>query len=318
MHCGSDCRALVEKLELTICQWQEVLTQLADMKVEKVVFSGGEPTLKKGFESLLLTAAGLGLKVGFISNGLQPFSDLLQEAITQSQPFAVGLSIDGLKNVHNKIRRNENSWQGLMKNIFVLQRLAVPICAVTTLHKLNYQELTRLGAFFDLAEVDSWQIQLAMPFGRMKTRRELLLGEQEFREVCRQVAVLRKQFSQISIQAADCFGAASPDIIRSGCWNGCSAGISSLGIDASGNVMPCLSLQGGIRGENVQSKPLSEIWKSSSIFDFNRQFDPGSVKGNCAGCNYLNQCRGGCNSQSFAYYGYLHSSPFCFVRSFQS
>jgi hypothetical protein len=30
----------------------------------------------------------------------------------------------------------------------------------------------------------------------------------------------------------------------------------------------------------------------------------------------LSECRGGCNSQSFSYYGHFHSSPFCFARSF--
>lgn len=317
LHCGSACGYRAAGDELSIEEWKDVLKQLAEMEVKKIVFSGGEPTLKKGFEELLSCAKRFGIKVGFISNGLVLFSESLQKVMRESKPFAVGLSIDGLKETHNKIRGNKESWRGLMQNISLLQELEIQICAVTTLNKLNYREMPKLAGLLDLIEIDSWQLQLAMPSGRMHGQAGLLLSEDEFRAICLSVLSLRKQYSRLNIQAADCFGIAPEDSIRSFFWGGCSAGINSIGIDAVGNVMPCLSLQEGARCENVREKPLAEIWANSPGFDFNRKFEIDKVKGRCKDCNLLSRCRGGCNSQSFSYYGHFHSSPFCFTRSFQ-
>lgn len=318
IHCGSDCGHRAMRSELSIEEWKKVMVQLSEMGAEKIVFSGGEPILKKGFEELLLFAKSLafGLKIGFISNGLIPFKKQLQEAIAQSKPFAVGLSIDGLKETHNRIRRSEKSWQGLMKNISILQDLGVQICAITTLHKLNFGELSKLANFLNLTEIDSWQIQLAMPFGRMENRKNLLIDEKDFKKICRTIFSLRNAYPKLNIQAADCFGLAPGNSIRSHDWAGCSAGISSIGIDAFGNVMPCLSLQNGQRCGNIRNKPIAGIWEKSSGFDFNRKFATQEVKGKCKKCRFLSECRGGCNSQSYAYYSRFHSSPFCFARSF--
>ncbi len=95
VHCGSDCGHKAVEDELSIEEWKDVLLQLSEMRIKKVVFSGGEPTLKDGFEKLLPFTNRLGIKVGFISNGFLTFNKLLLEAIRQSNLFAVGLSVDG-------------------------------------------------------------------------------------------------------------------------------------------------------------------------------------------------------------------------------
>lgn len=316
VHCGSGCEHRPADGELSLVEWKNVLSQLSEMKVEKIVFSGGEPTLKIGFVELLLFASKLGLKVGFISNGFMPFSASLQQVIGQANLFAVGLSIDGLKDTHNKLRRQSKSWQGLMENVSLLQRLGARICAITTLNKLNYSELLQLAEFFSLVEINTWQLQLAMPAGRMREQTALLITEDDFVKICEEILRLKNLYPELDIQSADCFGLAPPDLIRSNYWSGCTAGISSMGIDACGNVMPCLSLQAGYRHENFKQKSIAEIWEYSEIFDFNRDFKIKEVIGECKNCNLLSECRGGCNSLSFAYYDRFHSSPFCFSRSF--
>jgi len=153
-----------------------------------------------------------------------------------------------------------------------------------------------------------------MSSGRMKERAEWLIDENDFIEICELIICLRQEYPKLNIQAADCFGLAPSNSIRSASWSGCQAGLSMLAIDALGNVMPCLSLQ-GLKFENVKDKPIAEIWRDSECFDLNRRFEATNVKGKCQDCKYLKECRGGCNSQSLSYYGYFHSSPFCFYRS---
>jgi len=316
IHCGSDCKDTITEMELSIDEWKDVLFQLSEMRAEKIVFSGGEPTIKDGFEKLIQITDELGIKVGFISNGFFPFDESLQKVMIQNKPFAVGLSIDGLKETHNRVRASPNSWQGLMQNISLLQKLDIQICAVTTLHKSNCEELPRLAGFLNLAEIDSWQLQLAMHSGRMEKQTDLLITENDFKEICKEILSLRKMYPNLNIQSAYCFGLASEDSIRSNHYMGCTAGISSMAIDAYGNIMPCLSMQDGQKCENFREKSISEIWENSLGFDFNRKFNIKEVKGECENCSFLSKCRGGCNSQSLSYYGHFHSSPFCFARSF--
>lgn len=317
-HCGSDCGSLndgILKKELSIEEWKNCLDQLKDLKVRKVIFSGGEPTIKEGFVDLLFHAKSIGLRVGFITNGFE-FPESLKEAVSKSRPFAIGISIDGLRNTHNEIRKNSQSWSRIISTISIIKELDIKFCAVTTINRLNYRDLPKLAGFLNLAGADSWQLQLAMPFGRMSDNEHLLIDEPIFKEVCHMIMDFRDSYPQMNIQAADCFCLAPEGAIRSVPWPGCGAGIYSLGIDAFGNVMPCLSIRNAKSCGSIREKKIKEIWEKSKGFDFNRKFDKRKAGSNCSECNFIEQCRGGCNSQSMAYYGHYHDSPFCFARSF--
>lgn len=316
MHCGSDCGSSPNKKELAVADWKKCLNELVDLGAKKVVFSGGEPTIKKGFEDLIRYANNTGIKYGFITNGFHLEKSLI-DTISKCKPFAVGISMDGLKSVHNKIRKNKDSWSNLISVVSILKSVGIQICAVTTVNKINYGQLHQLAQWLHFAEIDSWQIQLAMPFGRMAKNDKLLINEEEFKDVCRMIVGFRAMYPALNIQAADCFGIAPAGMIRTNDWCGCTGGLCSLGIDAFGNVMPCLSLRVDQRCGNIKEKSLKDIWENSSGFDCNRKFDKEKVKGKCAKCELLSDCRGGCASQSMAYYGHFHEAPFCFYRSFK-
>jgi radical SAM protein with 4Fe4S-binding SPASM domain len=315
LHCGSACPNSKPPGELTSFEWENLIRQLKMLGTSKIVFSGGEPTLKDGFENIIAFARNSGLKFGIITNGFE-ISKSLTKTIADNKPFAVGVSIDGLKKTHNLIRRNNESWQRAFRTISNLQELGVQVCVVSTISKLNHRELPRLAELLYLAEIDSWQLQLAMPSGRMRSQQDKLISEQNFRAVCECVVSFRKIYPSLNIQAADCFGLAPVGSIRSEEWQGCSAGIASVGIDSLGNVLPCLSLQSVIQCGNVRDKGLKNIWETSEGFDFNRKFSAESVSGKCRDCESLSFCRGGCASQSFSYYQIFHQSPFCFERTF--
>lgn len=317
LHCGSACPNSKPSGEFTSLEWEDLIRQLKKLGASKIVFSGGEPTLKDGFENIIAYTKGVGLKFGIITNGFA-VGKSLAKTIANNKPFAVGVSIDGLKATHNLIRRNNESWQRAFGTISNLQELGVQVCVVSTVSKLNYQELPKLAELLYLAEIDSWQLQLAMPSGRMRSHQDKLITEQDFRTVCEYVVSFKKSYPSLNIQAADCFGLAPVGSIRSDEWQGCSAGIASVGIDSFGNVLPCLSLQSAVLCGNIREKELKNIWETSDGFDFNRRFNAECVKGKCQGCESLSHCRGGCASQSFSYYQTFHQSPFCFARTFCS
>ena len=315
LHCGSACLPHKIAGELSVNQWKKVVKQLVELKVEKIVFSGGEPFLKPGVNDLFQYCHDIGMKFGVITNGFSLKLDTIT-FLASCRPFAVGVSLDGFQETHDYIRGNTKSWRNAINTISNLKQNNIQVCVVTTINRLSYRSLLDFGKWLNLAEVDSWQLQLAMPFGRMKDNQEFLIDEVIFKKVCEDVFQMRHGFPDLKIEAADCFGLAPPNSIRSGNWSGCSAGLNSLGINAGGYVSPCFSLRSGFGQENVLRTSIKEIWETSEIFNFNRNFSATNVCGTCADCQQLEFCRGGCASQSESYYGQKHQAPFCFFKTF--
>jgi radical SAM protein with 4Fe4S-binding SPASM domain len=92
---------------------------------------------------------------------------------------------------------------------------------------------------------------------------------------------------------------------------GCQAGRTFIGINAQGDVAPCVHLlDTPVRCGNVREKPLSRIFEESEILLTLRGKRP--VKGKCFRCRYGDSCRG-CRSLAYYHTGdYLAEDPTCF------
>ena len=106
---------------------------------------------------------------------------------------------------------------------------------------------------------------------------------------------------------------------RGGCapFAGCSAGVTSLSIDSTGNVRGCESMRDDrfIEG-NLRDQPLRALWESPDAFAYNRSFSPELLTGACAECDQGPYCAGGCRSYNhFANCGKLYEAAFCVSRN---
>jgi len=152
-----------------------------------------------------------------------------------------------------------------------------------------------------------------MPFGNFS--RELLITEEEFYAVGMFIAAqrLRNRFEDLPVIGAHCFGYFSKVLPGSRGWQGCTAGMSSLGITSEGGIVGCLSMGNDrfIEG-NVRERSLGEIWGDPGSFAYNRQFAVSGLGENCRGCKHGGTCRGGCCSMSLNLSEELHNNPYCF------
>jgi radical SAM protein with 4Fe4S-binding SPASM domain len=94
---------------------------------------------------------------------------------------------------------------------------------------------------------------------------------------------------------------------------GCQAGRTFIGINAEGDVAPCVHLlDSPIRCGNVREQPLSRIFHESEVMLALRHKRP--VKGKCGRCRYGDSCRG-CRSLAYYHTGdYLAEDPSCFFE----
>jgi radical SAM protein with 4Fe4S-binding SPASM domain len=98
-------------------------------------------------------------------------------------------------------------------------------------------------------------------------------------------------------------------------WNGCTAGITSLGIASNGDIIGCLSLRNKqfVEG-NVKETDVKEVWYNNDGFWYTRKFETKYLGLNCEGCRFGKTCKGGCSSMSYHLSGGLHNDPYCFRR----
>jgi radical SAM protein with 4Fe4S-binding SPASM domain len=94
---------------------------------------------------------------------------------------------------------------------------------------------------------------------------------------------------------------------------GCQAGRTLIGINAEGDVAPCIHLlDSAVHCGNVRDRPLSKIYGESPVMLALRGERP--VKGKCGRCRYGDSCRG-CRSLAYHHSGDVFGEdPSCFFE----
>jgi len=103
-HCASSA-GLPRKEELSLAEALELCDQFPLLLVQEVDFTGGEPLLRTDWMEIAAHLRELQIPVRMVTNGL-----LLKENVPllkESGIATVGVSLDGLENTHDFIRRRQ-------------------------------------------------------------------------------------------------------------------------------------------------------------------------------------------------------------------
>lgn len=308
-HCGS-WAGLPRSNELNTQECFRLCEELAELGCEDVSFMGGEPFLRKDWFSIAQCVKNLGMNLNIVSNGTILEKHI--EKICQLEPKVVGISLDGLKESHEKIR-GRGTFEKTVRALELLREKGVQTTVITAVSKINFKDLLEMKNLL-YKEGINWQIQVAMPLGNFQ--KEQMLSKEEFYATALFIAKERieNSFKNLPVVGAHCYGYYSK--ILPGCsWEGCSAGISSIGITSEGGIVGCLSMGNDrcIEG-NIREKSLKEIWEYPNSFPYNRKFDKNQLGPNCKNCKYGNICKGGCNAMSYTLTGKFNNDPYCFYN----
>lgn len=307
-HCGSSAgQARPDELDTNECY--RLCEELASLNCRDVCLMGGEPFLRPDCFSVARCVRQLGMDLSFVSNGT-----LLEKYIDEIEhvgPKVVGVSLDGMKDSHEQIR-GSGTWDKAAGAVEALRRRGIQTTVITTVSKINFKDLPRMKDLL-LKKGVNWQIQIAMPFGNFQ--KESMLSKEEYYATALFIAKerIRNKFEDLPVVGAHCYGYYSK--VLPGCrWNGCQAGISSIGITSDGNMVGCLSMGNDrfIEG-NVRRRSLAEIWNDPSAFAYNREKEMKRAGPNCENCKHELECGGGCNSVSYSMTGRFHNDPYCFL-----
>lgn len=327
-HCGSRAGAARAE-ELSTAKVIEVAESLARLGCKEVALIGGEAYLRKDLPEIIRALVALEIRVVMQTGGRAMTADraaMLREAGLS----CLGVSIDGPREVHDQLRGNEGSHAAAVGALKAARAAGLITSANTQINRLNAHLLEPFAEELQGYGIQSWQVQLTVPMGRAADRPDWILEPWRVVEVIDtlaaiQLAAVREHTDGVpfTVFCGNNLGYFGPheQAMRSrpgayeAHWQGCRAGITSIGIESDGTIKACPSLPTApYDGGSVKDLTLEEIWQQSERVRFARDRTTDELWGFCKTCYYADECRAGCSWMAHCTLGKRGNNPFCYHR----
>ncbi len=106
--------------------------------------------------------------------------------------------------------------------------------------------------------------------------------------------------------------------MRNACKSDCSAGRSTIGLEANGDVKGCPSLPThNWVGGNLRDHALTDIWERAPELRHMRERGTEDLWGYCAECYYAASCKAGCTWTAESFMGRPGNNPYCHHRALE-
>lgn len=133
--------------ELTLVEIKNILGQLQSSGCVRVVFSGGDPLLRKDFLDIYEFARGLGLVIDIFTNAFN-FTDKIISVFKKSPPLAIEVTLNAVsKNTFESITRKKDSFEVVIGNINKLIKNELPLVLKSNCLSLNKNEIVKIKSF---------------------------------------------------------------------------------------------------------------------------------------------------------------------------
>jgi heme b synthase len=323
-HCRASAQALPAPGELTTSEAFSLIDSFPLTGNPIIIFTGGEPLLRKDIFELAAHAKFRGLHCVMAPNGTLIDTENARE-MKKTGIERCSISIDGPDQTsHDRFRGVPGAFESALRGIDFLKRAGIPFQINTTVTRENF---SRFREIFQLAEkvgAVAWHIFLLVPTGRGAGLEEEIISGEEYEDVLNWFYDFRKttemhlkatcapHYYRIMRQRARAEGLRIDPVTfgMDALTRGCLGGQGFCFISHSGQVQPCgyLELDCG----QVKEKPFPEIWAESPEFLQLRNHK--LYRGKCGICKYLKVC-GGCRARAMAINGhYLDEEPLCIYQ----
>ncbi len=323
-HCGS--RAGHGRPdELSTEQCLDLVDQMAELDVREVSLIGGEAYLRDDWVQILRRIRSHGM-MALLTTGGRGLTKERCEAAAEAGLQSTSVSIDGVRETHDRLRGVEGSYASAMRAFDNLRAAGVKVSANTQINRLSMPELPQILDTIIEAGVHSWQIQITVAMGRAADEPEVLLQPYDLLELFPLLGELKERCDAAGVRLwpgnnVGYFGpyeAALRGTMPRGHMASCGAGRSTLGIEADGSIKGCPSLPTAEWvGGNIRDHSLREIWERSEPLRYTRDRTVEDLWGYCRDCYYSDVCRAGCSWTSYVLFGKAGNNPYCHHRALE-
>jgi pyrroloquinoline quinone biosynthesis protein E len=287
--------------ELTTDEWKKVLTELAEIGVLQIHFSGGEPTARKDLVELVRHATDAGLYTNLITSAVLLTKDRLS-ALADAGLCHVQISFQGNEpEVADRVAGLKNAHEKKIEVARWTRELDLPLTVNAVMHRQNLHQLADIIQMAVDLDADRLEVANVQYYGwALKNRAALMPTLEQIEETSRIVeeATARlKGILAIDYVVPDYY-ALRPKKCMGG-W-----GRQFFNISPAGKVLPCHAAESitGLEFESVRSnRSIAWIWQNSEAF--NRYRGTGWMKEPCKSCEFREVDFGGCRCQAFALTG---------------
>lgn len=325
-HCGSRA-GQARQHELSTAEALDVVDQLADVGILEVTLIGGEAFLRPDWLEIAAAITRRGMRCTVTTGGYK-LNSVTAQRMRAAGIAQVSISVDGMAQTHDALRGRKGSWQSCFRTAEHLRAAGIPIACNTQINRRSIVELPELYQALLAAGVNAWQLQLTVPMGRAADNVDLLLQPSEFLVVFPVLARVAERAAAdgIRIYAANNLGYHGPyeQLLRSPegdlSWQGCQAGLSTIGIEADGTIKGCPSLPtADYTGGSVRTRRIADILSNAPELTFNLLADHAEPRdelwGYCQNCEHGATCRGGCSWTAHTLFGRRGNNPYCHYRA---
>jgi radical SAM protein with 4Fe4S-binding SPASM domain len=327
VHCGSRA-ASPRSSELSTTEALDLVRQLYDAGIREVTLIGGEAYLRSDWLTVVEAIGKAGMACTLTTGGYG-ISAAAARGMRQAGLQQVSVSIDGCQPTHDLLRGKSGAWSAAFDSLRHLRAAGIPVTCNSQINRLSAPELPLIYADIVEAGCRAWQLQLTVPMGRAADRPEILLQPSELLDVfplLNQLAVWARRDGLLLFPGNN-IGYYGPYEHRlrnaqggNAIWEGCQAGINTLGIEADGTIKGCPSLPTlAYSGGNIREHSLAEILAQAPALAINEgQGTPAAAEhlwGFCRTCDYAELCRGGCSWTAHVFFGRRGNNPYCHHRA---
>jgi len=328
-HCGSRAGNARTK-ELSTEEALDLVKQMAEVGIKEVTLIGGEAFLRPDWLEIAKAINQAEMLCSMTTGGYGISLETARK-MKEAGIRTVSVSIDGLEETHDRLRGKKGSWKYAFKTMSHLREVGITFGCNTQINRLSAPEFPSIYECIRDAGAVAWQIQLTVPMGNAADNADILLQPYELLDIYPMIAlVARRAYREgVQLQPGNNIGYYGPyeRLFRGqgeehewAFWQGCAAGLSTLGIEADGAIKGCPSLPTtAYTGGNIRDRSLQDIVENTDELRLNLGAGtPEGIKhlwGFCKTCEFAELCRGGCSWTAHVFFDRRGNNPYCHHRA---
>ncbi len=332
VHCYAQAVDPEGRDEIDTAKGKEIITDLAEYGAPVMLFSGGEPLVRKDLVELAHFAVEKGMRAVISTNGTLITKQKAKELKEVGLSY-VGISMDGGEEIHDRFRGASGAFKKALQGIENCKAEGLKVGLRFTINKRNVSEVPVLFQLLRDLEVPRICFYHLVYSGRGS---ELIKEDLDHRET-RDVVDLIMDETKALFEA----GLEKEVLTVDNHADGPYVYLRLLREDPerakevrqlldfnegnnSGRGIGCISWDGAVHPDqfwrnhtvgNVLERPFSQIWDDPNIDLLHKLKDKKRyVGGRCADCRYLSICGGNFRARAEAYYDDIWAQdPACYL-----
>ncbi len=332
IHCYASADNSRSPEEMDTAAGKAFIRDLADFGVPVILFSGGEPLLRKDLFELASLARELGVRVALSTNGTR-ITNVVAREISNVGFAEVGISLDGIGLNNDRFRGKNGAYRAALEGIRSCVSLGLRVSLRLTITRFNYQEIPAIFRLVEDEKIDRVCLYHLAYSGRGGSLREEDITHSQTRSVVDMICERTLDFSQrglnkeiltvgnhadgvylyLKLREQDQPRARKVlNLLRTNGGN--NSGVRIGAVDDTGDVHPDQFWWHYSLG-NVRQRKFADIWTDSSepLLRGLKNRKP-LLRGRCARCQYLDLCNGNLRVRAEAVFNDVWAEdPACYL-----